>query len=191
LATFEVSQLVIQGAGVVGVILTLAVYYRQLRTMERQHRALEREIGARLRPWMGMFGLAYEEPKLPLSDADEILRIVFRNFGALPAQRVNLNLNMTPAAAQETVEDAPITWQEVGVKALVPGEEGNYRIILKDYPRFAAWKEARRDVLLSGKMSYSLAERSFATEFEGVLRFSEPADLGGRVRNRWRNREVT
>jgi hypothetical protein len=183
------AQLVVQSVGVVAVILTLYVYYRQLRTMDEQRRAVEREMAARMRPWVGLFGFGFE-PAAPPRQGSDVLRLLLRNCGALPAQRAQLSLVLHPAEPGSDEADRPLHWQEVGVKALVPGEDGNYGIDLSKYPQFAQWREARRDVLVEGRMTYSLDQAGFQTQFEAALRFSEEPDSEGHVRTRWRNQEV-
>lgn len=185
---FETFQLVVQDIGVVAVILTLYVYYRQMRTMERQLRAVEREMAARMRPWVGLFGFRFD-PAVP-PDQQDVLRLLLRNCGTLPAQRAQLTLALHPLILGGDEVDSPIHWEEVGVKALVPGEEGNYGIELSRYPQFAQWRESRRDVMAEGSMVYALDQASFRTEFEAVLLFSEDTDANGRVKTRWRNQEV-
>lgn len=186
---FEIAQLVVQGLGVVALILTLYVYYRQLRTMDQQRRAIEREMAARLRPWVGLFDFGFE-PAAPPRQRNDVLRLFLRNCGALPAQEAQLSLVLHPAKPGNDEVDRPIHWQEAGVKALVPGEDGNYGIDLSKYPQFAQWRETRQDVVVEGSMTYSLDQASFHTEFEAALRFSEDPDAEGRVKTRWRNQEV-
>jgi hypothetical protein len=188
LTRFEFAQLTIQGVGVVAVILTLYVYYRQLRTMNAQRQALEREMAARLRPWVGLFGFGFEAAAHPKHQST--LRLLLRNCGALPAQRAQLSLSLQCVKSEGDGSDSPIHWQEVSVKALVPGEDGNYGIDVSKYPQFSRWREARYDVLIQGSMTYSLEQASFRTKFEAALRFSEDPDPEGRVKTRWRNVEV-
>src|ERR1043166_360805 len=102
---FEIAQLAIQGVGVVAVILTLYVYYRQLRTMDRQQRAVEREMAARMRPWVGLFGFAFE----PAARAEQrdVPRLLLRNCGALPAQRTRLTLVLRPFKPEGDEAEGP------------------------------------------------------------------------------------
>jgi hypothetical protein len=187
---FESAQLGIQAVGVVAVTLTLFVYYRQMRTMDQQRRATEREMAARMRPWVGLFGVSFEPGTLAPAQSGERLGLLLRNCGALPAQNAHLKLMLRPVEHREDPDDASVTWEESGVKALVPGEDGNYSIELSRYMRFGKWREARRDVEIEGVMNYMLDERKFHTQFVATLRFSEELELAGNVKMRWRNREV-
>lgn len=184
---FEIVQVVIQSVGVIAVTLTLYVYYRQLRTMDEQRKAGEREMAARMRPWMGLYGFGFEPADPPVQCGD-ILKILLRNCGALPAQRAHLSLLLHPSEQEK--EDILIQWQEKGVKALVPGEDGNYQIDLERYPQFAIWREANRDVVVKGCMTYNLGQVSFRSDFEATLRFSENLDKNRQVKTRWRNTEI-
>lgn len=119
---FEIAQLILQSTGMTAVILTLYVYYRQLRTMDQQRRTLEREMAARMRPWVGMFGFGLDAAtSLERSRADT-LTLLLRNCGSLPAQGVTVSLVL-----QTVQRENSIHWKETGVKALMPGEDGNYR----------------------------------------------------------------
>ena len=185
-SALEVIQLSVQVIGMTAVILTLYVYYRQLRTMEAQHRTLEREVASRMRPWIGLYDFGINSPALPSAGGNETLRVLLRNSGPLPAQKARLSLIVRPEPAGET--DAPNHWEETRIKALVPGEEGNYTFPISRFPQFGTWREQKRDIVISGNMVYSLDERSFRTEFEAALRYSEPFDDLGHVKTRWRNR---
>jgi len=178
---FEVLQSVVQTIILIAVIATFVVYYCQMRTMERQARAIEDEMAARLRPWIGMFEFGYKP------GADCALHINLRNVGPLPAQRAHLELSLHP----RDDDGPPITWREQQLKALVPSEEGNYVIALQPYTKFLEWQQARREIVVEGIITYSLAGKAFESRFEASLRFNEAPDEEGKVRKRWRNVEVT
>jgi hypothetical protein len=180
MTTLEAIQICVQGLGVAAVTVTLWVYYRQMRTMDRQAQAAEAEMAARLRPWVGLFGLEY------VPSPQETLRVLLRNVGPLPAQDAHLEISVFPREGPAS----PVVWREQRLKALVPGEEGNYHIDLAQYSDFAAWRDAHKEVVVDGTMSYSLGGRSFRSRFEASLRFKEPLDEQGRVKTLWRNVEV-
>jgi len=188
ISTFEIAQLVIQIVGLTAIVLTLLVYYRQLLTMQAQRKALEQEIAARMRPWIGLFDFGMYAPDVP--STDQALKILLRNSGQLPAQNARLSLVVGPADARNGESDESSRWEEASTKALVPGEEGNYRIRTSAFPRFDHWRIDRRDVVVTGCMVYSLDNALFRTEFEGTLRYSEGLDESGNVKTRWRNRIV-
>jgi hypothetical protein len=189
LSAFEFAQLIVQGVGVTAVLVTLYFYYRQLHTMDRQQLAIEREMAARMRPWVGLFGFEFEST-IAADGPVDVLRVLLRNCGALPAQGAQLQLVIRPAKSAAGEVDRPIHWQEQSKKALVPGEDGKYRIELSQHPQFGQWRAARRDVVIEGAMSYELDQTQFRTAFEAVLRFSESPDAAGAVKTRWRNQEV-
>jgi hypothetical protein len=189
LISLEVAQLAVQGLVAIAVVLTLYIYYKQLRTMDRQLRAMEREVAARMRPWVGMFGFEFVPALAP--DNSDVVRVLLRNSGALPAQRAMLTLVLRPKEPVSDARDEPVNWEETGVKAFVPGEEGNYGIRLSQYPQFTIWRQSRRDVVVEGLMKYSMDDRQFQSRFLAELRFSEETDADGRVRTRWRNQEIT
>ncbi len=115
---------------------------------------------------------------------------MLRNCGTLPAQKARLSLVLHPLKKEDHEENEPICWEEIGVKALVPGEEGNYHIDLSRYPRFTTWREAHRDIVIDGRMVYMLDQTTYKTEFEATLRFGEELEHDGCVKTRWRNCEV-
>lgn len=180
---FETIQIFIQGAGVVAVTLTLYVYYRQLCTMDAQRRAMEREMAARMRPWVGLFGFGLSSLPADGGESRDRLLLLLKNYGPLPAQRARLSLVLAP----QELDVEPIRWEEPGEKALLPGEDGNYAIDLARYPEFAGWRSRHLDVNVDGSMQYALDEPAYQTHFRGVLRFSEAPDEDGGVRIRWRN----
>jgi hypothetical protein len=192
MSTYETATLLVQGLAAVAVVLTLVVYFRQMRTMERQVQAMEREMAARMRPWIGMFDFGFAAAALP--ETADVLRVLLRNSGALPAQNARLTLRFYPISSPSDSDsgtgDASVEWAETGVKALVPGEEGNYAISLAPYPQISLWRDAGKDVVVEGVMSYALEDRSFRSKFLACLRFSEELDASGNVRTRWRNLEV-
>lgn len=188
MSIYETATLLVQGLAAVAVVLTLVVYFRQMRTMERQVQAMEREMAARMRPWVGMFDFGFVAAALP--ETADVLRVLLRNSGVLPAQNARLTLRFSPTSSDSGTGDASVEWTETGVKALVPGEEGNYAISLAPYPQISLWRDSGKDVIVEGFMSYALEDRSFRSKFLACLRFSEELDASGNVRTRWRNLEV-
>lgn len=185
---FEFAQLAIQGTGVIAVVLTLYVYYRQMRTMDAQRQASEREMALRMRPWVGLFGLEHRTVPTPGQPSDVVI-LTLRNFGTLPAQRARLDLEFVPIGDSRSEPSDAIRREETGVKALVPGEEGNYTVDCSDYPQFARWRASRTDIRILGTMHYALDTTSFRSHFEGKLRFSE-LPIDGKVAIGWRNSEI-
>lgn len=185
---YEAATLAVQAVASIAVVLTLIVVYRQMRTMDRQLRAMEGEMAARMRPWVGMFDFDFVPATTPATA--DVLKVLLRNSGTLPAQNARLTLRLFPTQSGNEPDDKPVEWMETGVKALVPGEEGNYGIQLTPYPQFSIWRHSGRDVMVEGTMNYALDDRHFQSKFVAALRFSEDPDSEGRVRTRWRNVEV-
>ena len=184
---FDKLQIAIQVLTLAVIWLTWRVYQRQLETMNRHREASELEISARLRPWVGLLDFGYEPGSPPENSAGTLL-LQLNNVGALPAQRARLVLLIQPENLAHG--DEPIRWEEPQLKALMPGEDGNYRIDLSPYAQFAAWRRSARDVRVRGTMNYFLNAAGFQTVFEGFFRFSEGTDALGRVKTKWRNQEV-
>lgn len=173
----------IELVGTIALVLTLFVYSGQLRTMNAQRRAMEREIASRMRPWVGMFHLELDSESPSNGAKEHRLRILLKNFGAVPAQRARLGLI---AKAADGMSALPLL-QEAGLKALMPGEEGNYRFALGAHPEYVGWAERRAEVEIEGEMTYALGEAEYRTEFEITINFSGP-DQQPNVK--WRNCEA-
>jgi hypothetical protein len=127
--------------------------------MERQVLAMEREMAAGMRPWVGMFVFEFV-PAVPPESADVVLALL-RNSGALPAQDARLTMRFYPVTSDRGAEGESAEWKESGVKALVPGEEGNYAVSLAPYPQISVWRDSGKDVAVEGSMSYALEDRNF------------------------------
>jgi hypothetical protein len=171
---------------------TLGVFlaWLALRESRAQRAAFESEMASRLRPWVGLYGFEF---KADTGSNDRgSIGIVVRNFGPLPAQRAKLCLTLRPVQTVGSEPDNPVRRDEAGLKALLPGEDGNYTIDLSQYPQFTAWRLDRRDVQVEGHFSYALDERQFRTEFEGIIWFSgSQVALDGKLKINWRNRDAT
>jgi len=188
LTAYDSMLLVVQVVGAIALLLTLVVYYRQLLTMNRQRQASEREIAARMRPWVGLFDFSLERTAPYLGQKhDDVLRLLLRNFGPLPAQQACLSLILKPTGLADA---EPIHWKEQGLKALMPDEEGNYGIRLSEYPRYSVWLEAQCDIEVEGTMVYALGDTRFRTEFLAALLLSKPLTSDGKVRTKWRNQDA-
>jgi hypothetical protein len=177
---FEIAGLSLQVLTLLAVTATLWVYYQQLRTMTHQLQGSQSEMASRMRPWVGQFGFGYDD------GPEQLLYVLLRNVGPLPAQRAHLEIVLL--AGDEASQ--PINWREERLKALVPGEDGNYAIPLARYPQFSLWRDEQREIVVCGTISYSLDARTFFTKFECALRFGEARDETGSVKTRWRNVEV-
>jgi hypothetical protein len=143
-----------------------------------------------MRPWVGLFGFGLVSWESALGTRDG-LHLLLRNFGALPAQRASLQLTIRPLKWEDNEPDNSIRWQERGVKALVPGEEGDYRVEVSNFSQWIAWRDARRDLGVEGAFTYWLDQASFTTKFEAKLQFSTCAKSEDHnLRPSWRNLEV-
>jgi hypothetical protein len=109
-------------------ILAIFFAWLSLRESKAQRKALEAEIGARMRPWIGLFGFAFDAA----GEHERELRLLLRNFGPLAAQQTRLSLVIEPREAQHDERLDPIVRKDSGEKALMPSEEGNYSVDLRN-----------------------------------------------------------
>ncbi len=70
---------------VAAAVAALAIFFAwlSLREPKAQRRALETEIAARMRPWVGLFHFEFQGAE----EGEPKLRFLLRNFGPLPAQQ--------------------------------------------------------------------------------------------------------
>lgn len=176
-------SVVLAAVTAVGVV----VLFLNLRESRSQRQALEGEIAARMRPWVGLFGFYFER------SAEEInfLRPLLKNFGALPALDARLRLRIGPVESSDSEDE--IRWTESAVKVLMPSEDGDYKIDMSQYPQFEIWRAAARDMHVHGDFEYgsngfSRLSSSFAAtiEFRGV-----PGSALAEVNVKWRNTAAT
>jgi hypothetical protein len=110
-------------------VVAVILAWLSLRESKAQRRALEAEMGARMRPWVGLFKFGFEFAE----NGEPALRVLLRNFGPIPAQQARLTLVIEPREAHSDERPNPIVAQESDYKALMPTEEGNYSIDLAPY----------------------------------------------------------
>lgn len=183
-ATYQAIGAVVAAVGVFAVFVSAHLAWRALRETRAQREAIEREMAARMRPWVGLFGFGFD----PTGRSGNTLSVELRNFGTLPAQHANLSLTIRPLNPLSNEPDNAITRAERGEKVLLPNEQGNYTINLSEYPQFSVWRAARRDVRVEGMFSYALDGIAFRTAFEATVWFSEGEFANDRtVRINWRN----
>ena len=155
-----------------------------LRESKAQRRALETEIAARMRPWVGLFDFGFEAAK----GGEAKLRLLLRNFGPLPAQQARLKLVVEPREVYSDERPNPIVRDEPQDKALMPMENGDYSIDLARYPQMNEWIGAARDVVVNGTFEYAAAENKFQSQFQVTLWFSRNQSSDVSVPTNWRNR---
>lgn len=185
-ATYQAIASVVAAIGVSAVFISTLLAWRSLRETKAQRQATEREIAVRMRPWVGLFGFAFD----PKGTKEDTLQLLLRNFGSLPAQQAKLSLSLRPLKPIDNEPDNPIMREEQGVKTLLPMEEGNYAIDLSPYPQFTLWRTARRDVKVEGLFKYALDQFEFRTDMEATIWFSECLPDHD-VRVNWRNKEAS
>ena len=191
-ATYQAIGAIFSSAGIFAVFISTILAWRSLRETRSQRRAIEAEMAARMRPWIGLFSCKFNinvDDKTKF-DIDE-LHLLLRNFGTLPAQKAFLKTTIVPLKIDDYEASNPIMTEEKGSKVLLPLEEGNYKINLSNYPQFATWKEERRDLRVDGDFSYSLGDLSFHSRFECVLRFGLLNTENKHFKVNWRNQDVT
>ena len=187
-ATYQAIGSVVGAAGVVAVFVSTLLAWRALRETRAQRQAIEREMAARMRPWVGLFAFTFRPSR---ASSGDVLVLNLRNFGQLPAQRASLSLLVRPQKLADADSDNLIRRCEEGTKVLLPGEEGNYTIRLSEYPQFAVWRAARRDVQVEGTVCYCVDGLPFKTSFQATIWF-HGTDYGSdeQVRINWRNTEA-
>lgn len=160
------------GAAGAGLFASIAVVVAWLswRQSKKQTKALEDEISARLRPWVGLYDFEYRR-----NEADQpVLHVLLRNLGTLPAQDADLKIVVRPVQWMDGETPNPAVSQKPEAKALMPSEDGDYTIGLARYPQVDLWIATERDVVVEGTFTYSLEKRSFQSTFVGELWFSRP-----------------
>ena len=168
------------------VVTAVAIIFAwlSLRESKAQRRALETEIAARMRPWVGLFDFGFEAAK----GGEPKLRFILSNFGPLPAQQARLKLVVEPREVHGNERPNPIVLEEPQGKALMPTENGNYSIGLARYPQMKEWIGAARDVVVNGTFEYALAENKFQSQFQATLWFSRNQSPDVPVPTNWGNR---
>lgn len=190
-ATYEAIGSMLGGVGVIAVFVSTLLAWQGLRETKAQRQAAERELAVRMRPWVGLFGFAFEPARSNAPHKGDALRLNLRNFGILPAQRSQLQLVVRPVTQRDREPDNAVRRQETGSKVLLPGEKGDYRIDLLQYPQFSLWREGRRDVRVEGTFTYTVDQLNFETRFEATIWFSEGVkENDHEVRTNWRNTET-
>jgi hypothetical protein len=166
-------------------LFAFAAFYvarRSLRAAKTQTAAMESEINSRMRPWVGLFGFAFND-----DSGDQTLNVVLRNFGSLPADNANLVVTVSPHTLNPGEQPNPARNNKTEKKALMPLEDGNYTIRLSPYPQIATWVAAKRDLAVEGTFTYTLGERKFESTFAAELWFSRSRRPDGSLQSNWRN----
>lgn len=189
-STYQAIGAIFSSIGILALFISTILAWHSLRETKSQRRAIEDEMAARMRPWVGLFNCQFELNMEDKVGTDE-LHLLLRNFGTLPAQRAFLKTTITPLKIIDFEANNPIVSEEVGMKVLLPLEEGNYKINLSNYPQFLTWKEERRDLKVNGDFSYSLTKLNFHSKFECILRFGVANSENKHFKLNWRNQEVT
>lgn len=184
-STYQAIGAIFSSIGIIAVFIA----WRSLKESKAQRLAIEDEMAARMRPWVGLFGCEFNLALEGESSLDE-LHLLLRNFGSLPAQNAFLIIKVVPLKIDDYEPSNPIISEEKGEKVLLPAEEGNYKINLSNYPQFLTWKKERRDLRVEGKFLYKLSKREFNSMFECVLRYGVLNNENKHFKLNWRNVEV-
>lgn len=171
-------------SGIVGVLTALALAAAAYAALQSKNAAnaarstadiASRESSLRTRPWLGLIGVEYL-PDTPVSGND-VLRINFRNVGALPAEDVRLSVDYGPDGAHpiggKQLIDKPIG-------AAFPQEPGGEVI---EGVELNAWRTSNTTMVFNGNFIYILGGQKFATQFAGQISFKD----GVLERASWRN----
>lgn len=185
-ATYQAIGAIFSSIGIIAVFIA----WRSLKESKAQRLAIEDEMAARMRPWVGLFGCKFDLNFEDESRLDE-LKLLLRNFGALPAQNAFLTIKIVPLKVYDYEPNNPIISEEKGSKVLLPGEKGYYKYNLSNYPQFLTWKKERRDLRVEGTFQYKLSKSEFRSVFECVLRYGVANSENEHFKLNWRNVEVT
>jgi len=189
-ASYQAIGAVISAIGIIAVFLSTILAWYSLRETKSQRLAIENEMAARMRPWVGLFDCKFNLDMMNEDNIDE-LHLLLRNFGTLPAQNAFLKLAVSPLKVHDYESANPIKTEEKGQKVLLPQEEGNYKINLSGYPQFLIWKKNQRDLLVEGHFTYSLSNSNFHSKFECILRFNVPNTENEYFKLNWRNQDIS
>lgn len=190
--TYQAVGAIVTSVGIILLGLYTLYTYWSLRELRAQREAQERELTFRLRPWLGVFEFGFRSANPSIAGDEDAIIFLMKNAGALPAQRVDLRLAIFPARWNENERENPIHWSEGGAKTVFPGEDGNYTVRLSDYPQFARWRSACRDVKVEGDVAYRLGGTSYRTTSEGAFLFSLSTEGDdSAVKVPWRNCDAT
>ena len=185
-ATYQAVGAVFSSVGIIAVIIYTYLTWRLFQETKTQRVAIEGEMAARMRPWVGLFAcnvnLDFETGK----QLDE-LSLLIKKFGPLPAQRASLSLEIVPLNNMGYPSTDVIQIKEDGAKVLMPAEEGNYKINLSEYQQFLAWKLEKQSFRVIGTYSYSLADLNLNSQFECIVRFDVPNWTNPYYKLNWRN----
>jgi hypothetical protein len=184
-ATYQAIGAIFSSIGIIAIFIA----WQSLKESKAQRLAIQDEMAARRRPWVGLFGCDFILPVEGGSGLDE-LHLLLRNFGTLPAQNAFLTIMIIPLRIDNYEPSDRIVSEEKGGKVLLPDEEGNYKINLSNYPQFLTWKEERRDLRVEGNFLYKLSNREFSSVFECVLRYGIVNSKNKQFKINWRNIEV-
>jgi hypothetical protein len=169
-------------------VIGVAAAWLSLKESKAHRLALEREIDARMRPWVGLYGLAFDS----LEGEVGSVCVLLRNFGPLPAQGAHLAMTIQPKGSADDERPSPVAYKEAGQKALMPEEEGNYSIDMAQFPQFQSWRREKRDVMVDGMFEYRLGSRTFSSRFAGAFWFSRSIEGASTpVPVNWRNVDAT
>ena len=192
--TWQAIGAAVSAVGLLGLIASLLLAWRSVRETRAQRLTAEREIGDRMRPWIGVYeascrvGLDYEADIGTLS-------INAKNAGPLPALAVHMQGVLTAEREDgESRPEADLTyiWHEYAErKAIMPSEDGNYTVELGPVPFFARSLKTRRNVEFQGRIDYQSGSRKFYSTFQIILRLdSFSSDMGQEVPLYWHNEEL-
>jgi hypothetical protein len=90
--TYQAIASVVASIPVSAVFISTLLAWRSLCETKAQRQATEREIAVRMRPWVGLFGFAFD----PKGTKEDTLQLLLRNFGPLPGQQAKLSLSLRP-----------------------------------------------------------------------------------------------
>ena len=147
------------------------------------------EASLRTRPWVGIIGFDYASGLGTTQEPVEGLMLHYHNVGLLPAHSLEIR-HVTVAVADNDYFELD-GWT---IGTVFPNEPSREAITFHgdDATRFIQWREAHREVVVQGTLSYLLGKKKYHTEFEINLHFSDaPTGDPPKYPTGWSNETAT
>lgn len=130
-----------------------------------------RESSLRTRPWVGVKNAYFAPADGTEPNPVEYLVIEFHNVGLLPAlslELIDVSARSTPIGDEPAVGVILTFSPDVPPEAMLPTEPGTHRLSMEGevLSRFIEWRDARREVVVTGAFRYRLGKQEYRTDFE-------------------------
>ena len=172
-------------SGVVGVLTVLALFAATFAAVQSRNAATAARLGAeissresfvRTRPWVGLIGIEYISSDT--GNINDIVRINYSNVGSLPAEDTRLSIDFGVDGPIIDDDDRQLNDRPIGT--IFPQEPGFTEIGSTD---FKGYRIANTPIVFNGNFIYMMADRKYATAFQGQFTFGN----GNLERIAWQN----